>query len=220
MTAKAIAPTATSPRSTGFLARFTNPRVYCALIALSLLLIVPIAIDSPFVVHVFVTICIFGALSTAWNIVGGYAGQLSLGHTVFYGIGAYTTALLIQHFGLSPWLGMWAGAALSVLVGIGIGYPCFRLRGPFFSLATIAFLEVVRLLSIHFNGLTGGAAGLIVPLNLGWAWMIFEDKFNYLYIAFGLLLLSIAVSRTIRNARLGFYLTAVREREDAAIGRA
>lgn len=217
MTAKVIAPAETSQRSAGFLSRLTNPRVYCALIALAMLLIVPVLIDSTFVVHVFVTICIFGALSTAWNIVGGYAGQLSLGHTVFYGIGAYTTALLIQHFGLSPWIGMWAGAALSVLVGIGIGYPCFRLRGPFFSLATIAFLEVVRLLSIHFNGLTGGAAGLIVPLNLGWAWMIFENKINYLYIAFGLLVLTLIVSWAIRNSRLGFYLTAVREREDAAL---
>ncbi|WP_425487010.1 ABC transporter permease subunit [Microvirga makkahensis] len=212
-----MAPAETSQRNAGLLSRLTNPRVYCALIALSMLLIVPVLIDSTFVVHVFVTICIFGALSTAWNIVGGYAGQLSLGHTVFYGIGAYTTALLIQHVGLSPWLGMWAGAALSVLVGIGIGYPCFRLRGPFFSLATIAFLEVVRLLSIHFNGLTGGAAGLIVPLNLGWAWMIFENKINYLYIAFGLLLLTLIVSWAIRNSRLGFYLTAVREREDAAL---
>ncbi|WP_114948283.1 ABC transporter permease subunit [Microvirga calopogonii] len=217
MTAKVIAPPATGQQSTGLLSRLTNPRVYCALIALSLLLIVPALVDSPFVVHVFVTICVFAALSTAWNIVGGYAGQLSLGHTVFYGIGGYTTALLIQHFGISPWIGMWAGAALSAVVGIGIGYPCFRLRGPFFSLATIAFLEVVRLLSIHFTGLTGGAAGLIVPLNLGWAWMIFEDKFNYLYIAFGLLVLTLVVSWSIRNSRLGFYLTAVREREDAAL---
>lgn len=217
MTAKVIAPAVGSQRKSGLLTRLLHPRVYTALGALALLLVVPVLIDSPFVVHVFVTICIFGALSTAWNIVGGYAGQLSLGHTVFYGIGGYTTALLIQHFGLSPWLGMWVGAALSVIVGIGIGYPCFRLRGPFFSLATIAFLEVVRLLSIHFNGVTGGAAGLIVPLNLGWAWMIFQDKINYLYIAFGLLLLTLVVSWAVRNSRLGFYLTAVREREDAAL---
>ncbi|HEV7258066.1 MAG TPA: branched-chain amino acid ABC transporter ATP-binding protein/permease [Bosea sp. (in: a-proteobacteria)] len=198
------------------LAALTHPRVYVALILLSLLLIIPAVSDSPFVVHVFVTICVFAGLSTAWNIVGGYAGQLSLGHMVFYGIGAYTTALLIQHLGLSPWIGMWAGAALSAVVAVCIGYPCFRLRGPFFSLATIAFLEVIRLLAIHFHGVTGGSAGLIVPLKLGWAWMIFTEKFNYLIIAFGLLLLTLVVSWAIRNARLGYYLTAVREREDAA----
>ncbi|MCB5177414.1 branched-chain amino acid ABC transporter ATP-binding protein/permease [Microvirga lenta] len=217
MTAKALATPAAARRKSGLLSRLTDPRVYCSLLALSLLLIIPVAIDSPFIVHVFVTICVFAALSTAWNIVGGYAGQLSLGHMVFYGIGGYTTALLIQHFSLSPWIGMWAGAALSVLVGIGIGYPCFRLRGPFFSLATIAFLEVVRLLAIHFHGVTGGAAGLIVPLKLGWQWMIFREKINYLYIAFGLLLFAMAVSWAIRNSKLGFYLTAVREREDAAL---
>ena len=197
-------------------AALTHPRVYCALLLLSLLLIVPALSGSAFIIHVFVTICVFAGLSTAWNIVGGYAGQLSLGHMMFYGIGGYTTALLIQHFGLSPWIGMWAGAALSALVAVCIGYPCFRLRGPFFALATIAFLEVVRLLAIHFHGVTGGSAGLIVPLKLGWAWMIFQDKFNYLIIAFGLLLLTLIVSYIIRNARLGYYLTAVREREDAA----
>ena len=198
------------------LARITEPRVYVALAALSLLLIIPAINGSPFVVHIFVTICVFGALSTAWNIVGGYAGQLSLGHTMFYGLGAYTTAMLIQHFGLSPWIGMWGGAVVSIVIAMVIGYPCFRLRGPFFSLATIAFLEVIRLLFIHFHGVTGGSAGLIVPLKLGWAWMIFQDKFNYLIIAFGLLLLTIAVSAAIRHSRLGYYLTAVREREDAA----
>lgn len=209
----AAATAATGPRR---LAVLTEPRVYVTLLLLSLLLIIPRISDSTFVTHIFVTICVFAALSTAWNIVGGYAGQLSLGHMMFYGIGAYTTALLIQHLGLSPWIGMWAGAALSAVVAIGIGYPSFRLRGPFFSLATIAFLEVIRLLAIHFHGLTGGSAGLIVPLRLGWAWMIFQDKFNYLIIAFGLLLLTLIVSWTVRNARLGYYLTAVREREDAA----
>jgi len=196
--------------------RITEPRFYMALAGLSLLLLVPAISGSPFVIHIFVTICVFGALSTAWNIVGGYAGQLSLGHTMFYGLGAYTTALLIQHFGLSPWIGMWGGALVSVLIAVVIGYPCFRLRGPFFSLATIAFLEVIRLLFIHFHGFTGGSAGLIVPLKLGWTWMIFQEKFNYLYIAFGLLLLTMAISYAIRHARLGYYLTAVREREDAA----
>ncbi|MFG1398271.1 branched-chain amino acid ABC transporter ATP-binding protein/permease [Roseixanthobacter pseudopolyaromaticivorans] len=217
MTVKATSAPAAHQKGPGLLAAVTNPRVYCSLIALALLLIIPVVSGSPFVVHVFVTICVFAALSTAWNIVGGYAGQLSLGHMVFYGIGGYTTALLITHFGLTPWLGMLVGAALAAIVGLAIGYPCFRLRGPFFSLATIAFLEVVRLLSIHFHEVTGGSAGLIVPLKLGWTWMIFREKINYLYIAFGLLLLCIAVSYLIRNSRLGFYLTAVRERDPAAL---
>jgi branched-chain amino acid transport system permease protein len=187
-----------------------------SLLALSLLLVVPALSGSAFIIHIFVTICVFAGLSTAWNIVGGYAGQLSLGHTIFYGIGAYTAALMIQHWGLSPWIGMWGGALVSAAVAIGIGYPSFRLRGPYFALATIAFLEVIRLLATHFHTITGGSAGLIVPLNLGWAWMIFHDKINYLFIAFGLLLLCLGVSLWVRHSRLGYYLTAVREREDAA----
>lgn len=197
--------------------QLTRPQIYCSLLLLSLLVAIPALSGSAFLIHIFVTICVFAALSTAWNIVGGYAGQLSLGHMMFYGIGAYTTSLLVTHFGLTPWIGMWVGAVLAALVGGVVGYPCFRLRGPFFSLSTIAFLEVIRLLSIHFVGLTGGSAGLIVPLKLGWAWMVFPDKVNYVYIAFGLLLLSIGFSLAIRQSRLGYYLTAVREREDAAL---
>ena len=197
--------------------QLSRPQVYCSLVLLSLLVLIPAVSGSAFLIHIFVTICVFAALSTAWNIVGGYAGQLSLGHMMFYGIGAYTTSLLVTHFGLTPWIGMWIGALLAAIVGAAVGYPCFRLRGPFFSLSTIAFLEVIRLLSIHFVGLTGGSAGLIVPLKLGWAWMVFSEKVNYLYIAFSLLLLCLGVSLAIRQSRLGFYLTAVREREDAAL---
>ena len=201
----------------GLLAQITRPQVYVSVLALSLILLIPLISGSPFLIHVFVTICVFAALSTAWTIVGGFAGQLSLGHMMFYGIGAYTTALLIQHFGLTPWIGMWVGAVIAAAVGVLIGYPSFRLRGPFFSLSTIAFLEVIRLLAIHFNGFTGGSAGLIVPLKLGWAWMVFSDKTNYLYIAFGLLVLTIIVSLIISKSRLGYYLIAVREREEAAL---
>lgn len=217
MDAPATARTAPATRSAEGLGGLTNPRVYCSLIALSLLLILPLASGSSFLIHVAVTICVFAALASAWNIMGGFAGQLSLGHAVFYGIGGYGTALLIKHFGLSPWIGMWPAALLAALVGAAIGYPCFRLRGPFFTLATIAFLQVTRLLAIHFGDVTGGAAGLIVPLNPGWAWMIFYEKVNYLYIAFGLLLLALGASWRIRNSRLGYALIAVREREEAAL---
>ena len=201
----------------GLVPRLLEPQVYLTLAALSLLLIIPAVTGSDFITHVFVTICVFAALSTAWNILGGYAGQLSLGHTVFYGIGGYTAALLIQQFNLTPWIGMLIGAALSALVGAAIGYPCFRLRGPFFALASIAFLEVTRLLAIHFKDVTGGAAGLIVPLQIGPQWMIFREKFWYLVIAFGILLFTLGVALAVRRSRLGYYLTAVREREDAAL---
>jgi branched-chain amino acid transport system permease protein len=194
-----------------------EPRVYLSIVALSMLLAIPIAVDSSFVYHVFVTICLYGALAIAWNIVGGYVGQLSLGHASFYGIGGYTSVLLLDHYHISPWLSMWIGAALAALVGVAISYPCFRLRGPFFALGSIAFLQVFRLLVVHESALTGGASGLIVPLNLGWKWMIFQEKEPYLLIAFGFLTVNLLVSLAIRRSRFGYQSLAVREREDAAM---
>ncbi|MFC4166383.1 branched-chain amino acid ABC transporter ATP-binding protein/permease [Teichococcus aestuarii] len=186
-----------------------------ALALLPLIFLVPLLIGDDFVFHVFITICLYGALATAWNIVGGFAGQLSLGHAIFYGIGAYTAGLLVP-LGVSPWLGMLGGAAISAMVGVAIGLPCFRLRGPFFALATIAFLQVIRLLALHFTGLTGGAVGLMVPLQTGWEWMIFFERWPSLLIAFGLLLLTLGVTAWLRHARFGYYLVATREREPAA----
>ena len=172
--------------------------------------------------HIFVTIFVFAAMACAWNILGGFAGQLSLGQTIFYGIGGYAGAMLNQHFGLIPWVGGLVGAAVSVAIAVTIAWPCLRLRGPFFTLSTIAFLEVIRLLAIHFKDFTGGSAGLPVPMfvgtemRIGWAWMLFREKENYLVIAFGLMVLALIASWLVRNSRLGFYLVAVREREDAA----
>lgn len=208
---------ASPPRAGALLARLGRPRVYVSILALSLLLVIPILSGSPFVFHIFVIICTNAALAVAWNIVGGFGGQLSLGHSMFYGIGAYTSALLLQHFGLSPWIGMLPGAALAAVAGAAVSYPCLRLRGPFFALSTIAFLEVLRLLCIHEQDWTGGAAGLIVPLRVGWKWMIFDGKAPYLVIAFGLLALALLVSLAVRHSRFGYYLVAVREREDAAL---
>jgi len=104
-----------------------EPKVYVSLAALSLLLIIPIATNSEFYSHVFVIICLYAALATAWNIVGGYAGQLSLGHATFYGIGGYTSVLLLSRYDISPWFGMLIGAALSAVIGVAISYPCFRM---------------------------------------------------------------------------------------------
>jgi len=193
-----------------------HPRVYVSALVLALLLVIPLSVGSPFVYHLFILMCSYAALASAWNIVGGFAGQLSLGHAVFYGVGAYTTTLLMMRLGISPWIGMFAGAIVSSVVAVLISWPCFRLRGPFFALATIAVLEVVRLMAINQHDVTGGAAGLGVPLKLGVEWMLFRPRWPYLLIAFGFLLITLAVSWKIKNSRLGYYLIAVREREDAA----
>ncbi|MFC3631034.1 ATP-binding cassette domain-containing protein [Paracoccus angustae] len=184
-------------------------------VLLASLLLIPLGIDNAFVSHVFITICLFAALSTAWNIVGGFAGQLSLGHAVFYGIGGYAGVILFN-LGVTPWIGMFVGAAVAAVVGMVISYPCFRLKGPFYTLASIAFLEVIRVLSLHFKDMTGGATGMMIDLRLGWTWMVFRERWPSLLIVFGMLLVTLAVAWAIRRSRLGFYLVATRERESAA----
>ncbi|MFJ3465408.1 ATP-binding cassette domain-containing protein [Achromobacter spanius] len=196
---------------------FRHPKAYVSLILLITMFLVPVVMGTPFWTNLFVLLFVFSALSVAWNIVGGYAGQLSLGHAVFYGIGGYTATLLTQNFGISPWIGMFAGAAISAAVAILISYPTLRLRGPFFALATIAILEVVRLLVIHEESWTGGSSGISLPLNIGWAWIVFREKINYVIIAFGLFVMVTWVSWYIRKSRIGHYLIAIREREDAAL---
>ena len=193
-----------------------HPRGYVAYLALAALLALPLATQSPFVIHLAIQVCVFAGLASAWNIVGGYAGQLSLGHAVFYGIGSYAAGLLVAQFGISPWLGMFVGVGVSALVALVIAYPTLRLRGPFFSLASIAFLEVARLLVNHEEAWTHGAGGLNVPLQIGLRWMIFREKWAYLLVAFGFLLVVLWICRAIRHSRFGYYLIAVREREDAA----
>ena len=193
-----------------------NARGYIAYLALAALLVLPLATQSPFVMHLAIQVCVFAALASAWNIVGGFAGQLSLGHAVYYGIGSYAAGLLVLHFGISPWVGMFAGVAVSALVALVIAYPTLRLRGPFFSLASIAFLEVARLLVNHEEAWTHGAGGLNVPLQIGLKWMIFREKWAYLLVAFCFLMVVLGICHAIRHSRFGYYLIAVREREDAA----
>ena len=196
---------------------FRNPRTYVSLLVLLALFAIPMVYSTPFMTNLFVLLFVFSALAVAWNIVGGYVGQLSLGHAVFYGIGGYTAMLLTQNFEISPWIGMLVGAVISGVVAVVISYPTLRLRGPFFALATIAVLEVVRLLVIHEEPRTGGSSGISLPLNIGWKWIVFREKTNYVIIAFALFLLVLWASWLIRKSRIGHYLIAIREREDAAL---
>lgn len=199
-----------------FLRALTLPRVYLPLGLLVLSGAATLTIRQPFYLNILVLILFYAAASSAWNLVGGYAGQLSLGHAAFFGIGAYTSTLLYLKFGISPWLGLLAGGALSVIFSIGISYPCFRLKGPFFALATIAFAEVMRILANHFRELTHGGLGLTIPFRPGWTNFLFADKRAYAFIAYIFLLMMIGISFLIEKSRCGYYLSALRDDEDAA----
>ncbi|MCD6473105.1 branched-chain amino acid ABC transporter ATP-binding protein/permease [Candidatus Aerophobetes bacterium] len=159
---------------------------------------------------------LFAALAEAWNLTGGFAGQASLGHTAFFGIGAYTSSILYLNFGFSPWLGMLAGGGLAVLIAVVIGYPCFKLKSHFFVIATISIGEVLRRVTSYWAGLTGGGKGLLIPFKPEIGSFIFRDKTPYIYIALTLMLISILITYIIRKSRLGFYLISLRENQDAA----
>ncbi len=190
--------------------------VYLPIILLILLGLATILIKNSFYLNILVMILFYAAASSAWNLVGGYAGQLSLGHAAFFGIGAYTSTLLYINFGISPWIGLLAGGILAVVFAILISYPCFELRGPFFCLATIAFAEVMRILSLYFQEITKGGVGLVIPFKPALANFLFRDKAVYAIIAYVLLLIMILISILIERSRFGYYLGALQDDEEAA----
>src|SRR3989454_12042081 len=163
----------------------------------------------------------FAYLGAAWNLIGGFAGQYSIGHAGLLGIGAYTSSLLYVHAGVSPWLGMLAGGALAAVIGGVIGYPCFQLRGAFFSLVTIAFAEMLRVCTELTDSLFGlpinGVRGFLLPVaGSRPADFQFVGKRGYYYVMLGLLVIILTVGWLVKRSRLGYYLAAIRDDEDAA----
>ena len=128
------------------------------------LLAFPWVFSQPYPRDVMIRIFLYALLAQAWNLLGGYCGQISLGSAVFFGIGAYTSSVLSLWWGVSPWLGMLAGMALAVLVSQAIGYPCFRLRGHYFAIATIGIGEIVQTIAINWDAI-GGARGIWLPIK-------------------------------------------------------
>ncbi len=189
---------------------------WAALAGVLILVALP-AVLSSYLLSVFIFIFFYAFLGQAWNIVGGYAGQLSAGHAAFVGIGAYVSAILSQQVGLTPWLGMFVGGALAAVLGAVIGYLGFRfgLRGFYFVLLTVAFAEVCRI-AVGNLEVTGGAIGYYISFT-GNPWQFqFRDNRAHYYITLALMLLATAVAWLVEHRRLGAYLAAIREDEEAA----
>lgn len=191
-----------------------SPYILVALIVIPALL--AILVKDKFYLHILIMMMFYAGASSAWNIIGGFAGQLSLGHAAFFGIGAYTSTLLFINLGISPWIGMLVGAVLSTIVAAVVGYPSFRLRGPFFTLVTIAFAEVLRILAVTAHDITKGSIGISVPFRPAFQNFIFRETSHYALVALSFMLIMILVSMWIEHSRLGYYLAAIREDEDAA----
>jgi branched-chain amino acid transport system permease protein len=168
--------------------------------------------------EVLISVVFWAYLGIAWNLVGGYAGQFSFGHAAFFGIGAYTSTLLLLRAGLTPWAGMLAGGALAAAFGLFEGYLSFRygLKGPYFSLVTLAFAEMLRVVSVNTKAV-GSSLGLVVPSAASApAMFMFSGKLPYYYVILGMGALALALTWKIERSRLGFSLAAIRENEDAA----
>ncbi|WP_164737288.1 branched-chain amino acid ABC transporter permease [Georgenia sp. SYP-B2076] len=166
--------------------------------------------------HMIVMTLIWAGLATAWNVVGGFAGQISLGHAGFFGVGAYASTLLYVDYGISPWFGLLVAIVLGAALAWAIGIPSFRLRGPYFALSTLAFGLIVFHLSVHLRDLTYGQVGVPVPYDPSFGNMIFPDRWQYVILAGLFLVLCLAVSQAIARSRMGYRLAAVRDDEDAA----
>ena len=177
----------------------------------------PLLIDDSYFLNVLILTLLYASLSQSWNILGGYCGQISLGHGMYFGIGAYITSMLYLKAGITPWVGMAAGAGASALVAMALGYPCFRLKGHYYSLATIVIAEIALLVAHNWQ-YVGAALGLQWPVSPNsWVTMQFgRDKVPYVILALGLFCLTWLVTWVIEASRWGYGWRAVKDNPEAA----
>jgi branched-chain amino acid transport system permease protein len=192
--------------------------------AIVLALAAPLVVGSDANRHVLILICIYAALAQAWNILGGFTGQVSLGNAVFFGVGAYAAAVLFTEAGMSPWIGAPVGMGLAIILAVLIGYPVFRLGGHYFAIATIAIAEIALVAFINLD-VVGGATGISLPLvrdaegrptDSLLLLQFNQSKLPYSYLALALLGVVQAVAFLIERSRIGYYLRAIKNDQTAA----
>lgn len=184
---------------------------------LAVAIIFPFVFSSSFAVNFGVMALFYAFIGQSWNIAGGFAGQLSFGHVVFFGAGAYASTILQMRYGFSPWLGLPASALAGALVGWVIAFLSFRagLKGSYFALITLAFAEVLRIVANSVE-ITGGGLGMLIPANRSAANFQFADRTGFYFVILALTVASIAVAVWLKQSRFGAQLAAIRENEDAA----
>ncbi len=170
--------------------------------------------ENPYIIGIMISVLMMAALSSAWNILGGYAGQYSFGHAAYFGAGAYTTMILITLFNLNPLLCMAGGIVVACMIALITGGIVFRLRGHYFALASIAVAEIVRLSVLNFE-FTGGAQGILLSDLSLWG-LDLNSKNPFYYGMLLVLVVTLAITAHLRKSKTGFYLQAIREDQDAA----
>ncbi|GEP56969.1 branched-chain amino acid ABC transporter permease [Reyranella soli] len=183
----------------------------------AILLLLPLVIaDRPFELRMATLVLLFATMGQGWNVLGGYGGQISIGHGLYFGLGAYTSAVLSVKFGVNPWLGLPLAILVPTLYAVAIGIPCFRLRGHYFVIATLVVAESMFQVFTVWDWV-GAAIGLELPVRPD-GWLNFQfhrDKTPYYYLALGLLAVVTFGIWRMGQSRLGFLLRAVRDDEEA-----
>jgi len=185
------------------------------------LFVFPWLVASPYLLHLMILLFLSVAMGESWNVIGGYCGQYSVGHAAYFGVGAYAALMLLQYSHIAPWWGVWVAIAAALIISLLIGTICFRLRGPYFVLASIAVAEIIRLVVLNWKQLTNGAEGILLvdipPLMLGGKlvtdWL---SKTPFYYLGLILALGTLLVNYLVQHSKLGYYLQAIREDQDAA----
>jgi branched-chain amino acid transport system permease protein len=192
--------------------------VAAAVVTLGLL---PAAVESPYALHVMILLFLAIVQGESWNVLGGYTGQYSVGHAAWFGLGAYGTLMLLQFKQVPPWWGVWIAVAAAVAIAVAVGSITFRLRGPYFVLASIAVAEIFRLVALNWKDATNGAEGILASdlpaLQIGsWTVTNFTSKVPYYYAGLALALATIAANWAVQHSKLGYFFQAIREDQDAA----
>jgi branched-chain amino acid transport system permease protein len=192
-------------------------RLYLLLAAvLVILMLLPLFLDN-YALGIFVMIFFWAYVGQSWNVLTGYTGHISLGHALYVGIGAYATTYLSQTFGLTPWLGMILGGMIAVAIALFLGFLGFRfgLRGVYFVIMTIAFAELARLAVSHMEAL-GSFTGIFLDFNPSFYNFQFRGNLPYYYIALGFVVASLIAVRILEVSKVGRFIVAIREDEEAA----
>lgn len=185
------------------------------------LLLLPHVVQERYFLHIVVMAGIYTILTMSWNLLAGYTGQLNLGHAAFFGLGAYSSALLAMKLGISPWLGLLGGGVVAAFFGFVLGFPSLRLSGPYLAITTIGFAEILRLVAVNWVDLTRGSLGLsgiplLTPIRLGSWRMEFYFERDYYYVVLAAALCTYFCMRRFTHSEFGVSLQALRDDEQGA----
>ncbi|MDA8250986.1 MAG: branched-chain amino acid ABC transporter permease [Rhodospirillales bacterium] len=194
-----------------------DSRLNAAAVVIAAAVAAPLAISDPFLQNMLILVVLYTALSQAWNILGGYCGQVSLGHALFFGLGAYVSTVLFTRWGISPFLGMLVGGTVSAGVALAVGWPCFRLSGHYFAIATIVIAEIGSLLFLNWDWV-GAANGILIRVGRD-SLVNFQFQTSKLPYYYAILVIAAVLwlfTFWIERSKWGYYWRAVKNSPEAA----